>query len=92
MKTARMTIVLDPAEKAHIEQRARANSLSTGEYVRRASQSYDAGVDEATIAALTTQFIDTVAAMRATLRDATAYAQARLDEVAAIREGRVGDR
>ena len=92
MKTARMTIVLDPEDKARIESRARANSLSTGEYVRRASQSYDAGVDEATLEALVTQFTDNVLAMRSTLSEATNYAQSRLDEIAAIREGRVGDR
>ncbi|KPF78937.1 hypothetical protein IP88_02775 [alpha proteobacterium AAP81b] len=87
-----MTIVLDPEDKALIETRARANSLSTGEYVRRASQSYDAGVDEATLAALVGQFAETVAAMRTTLSEATLYAQARLDEIAVLREGRGGDR
>lgn len=92
MKTARMTIMLDPADKAHIETRARGAAMSTGEYVRRATQSYEAGINDATLDALATEFEANVHAMRTTLRDAVDYAQLRLDEIAAIRKARHGDR
>ncbi|MBA3811229.1 MAG: hypothetical protein H0X27_06210 [Caulobacteraceae bacterium] len=87
-----MTILLDPAEKAQIEGRARGHALSTGEYVRRASQSYEAGVDEPALEAIAVEFEANVRAMRATLRDAVDYAQARLDEIAVVRGSRHGDR
>jgi hypothetical protein len=40
MKTARMTILLTPEEKASIHARAEHMGVSTGEMVRRAVESY----------------------------------------------------
>ena len=86
MKSARMTIMIDPQEKAHIQRRARAQAMSTGEYVRRASQSYEGEIDERLLGKLIDEFADNVAAMRKALRESADYLEARLAEAAAIRE------
>lgn len=39
--TARLTVLLEPAEKAVIQSHARAARISTGEYVKRAVTAYD---------------------------------------------------
>jgi hypothetical protein len=85
MKTARMTILLDPAEKASIETRARAHSMSTGEYVRRASASYEAEIDEATLEAIVDTFAENVSAMRQSLQRTAAHVESCLAEMEALR-------
>lgn len=85
MKTARMTIVLDPADKARIEARARASAMSTGEYVRRASQSYEPELPDGVLEAILGEFETSLAAMRRTLRDSHAHTQHCLDEIAALK-------
>ena len=46
MKSARMTILLTPAQKAAIRARAQALGVSTGEMVRRAVESYRTAAKE----------------------------------------------
>ena len=46
MKSARMTILLTPAQKAAIQARAQTLGVSTGEMVRRAVESYGTAAKE----------------------------------------------
>jgi hypothetical protein len=91
-KTARLTVLLAPEDKQRIEQRARKLDLSVGEYVRRASQSYEPELDSATLDALVEEWRSNVAEMRAKLADALTYSERRLSEARALREARHGDR
>lgn len=46
MKTARMTILMTPEQKAAINARAESLGVSSGEMVRRAVESYGAAANE----------------------------------------------
>ncbi|QXQ06513.1 hypothetical protein KX816_20610 [Sphingosinicellaceae bacterium] len=92
MKSARLTMMLEPEDKQRIETRARGLGVSTGEFVRRASQSYEPDIDPETLDRLVVEFEANTRAMRETLRAANDYAEARLAEVAALREAHHGRR
>lgn len=91
-KTERLTVLLAPEDKRRIEQRARSLQLSVGEYVRRASQSYEPELDAAMLDALVEEWRGNVAAMRETLSGALDYSERCLAEARALREARHGDR
>ncbi len=92
MKSARLTMMLEPEDKQRIETRARGLGVSTGEFVRRASQAYEPDIDPETLDRLVVEFEANTRAMRETLRAANDYAEARLAEVAALREAHYGHR
>ena len=92
MKTARLTMMLEPEDKQRIETRARGLGVSTGEFVRRASQSYEPEGDPALLDRLIGEFEANTRAMRDTLRASNDYVEARLAEVAALREAHDGRR
>lgn len=91
-KTARLTVLLAPDDKRRIEQRARSLDLSVGEYVRRASQSYEPELDAAMLDALVEEWRSNVQHMRKTLGDALDHSEKCLSEARALREARNGDR
>lgn len=81
-----MTIMLEPEDKARIEARARAKSISTGEFVRRVSLSEgEEEIDEALLDAMLTEFQANIDAMRATLAASHARTQAMLAQIDALR-------
>ncbi|KPF65902.1 hypothetical protein IP88_13140 [alpha proteobacterium AAP81b] len=84
-KTARLTVLLAPADKAGIEARAAALKLSVGEFVRRAADAYDPAVDPALLAAMVDEYHATVTAMRDRVAAALDYAEARDAERRALR-------
>lgn len=90
MKSARLTMMLEPEDKRSIETRARGLGVSTGEFVRRASQSYEPGLDPEVIDRMIVEFESNTRAMRDTLRAANEYAGARLAEASALREAHRG--
>lgn len=85
MKTARMTIVLEPEAKAEIETRARAAKMSTGEFVRAATRYYDPRIDDEVLEALVGQFAETMKAMSDRMRETADRTDRRLAEIAALR-------
>lgn len=89
-KTERLTVLLAPEEKRQIERRARGLDMSVGEFVRRASQSYDPDLDPETLAALIEEWRTNVAAMRETVAGALDYSAQCLAEARALREARHG--
>ncbi len=91
-KTERLTVLLAPDDKRRIEQRARSLQLSVGEYVRRASQSYEPEVDAATLDALVEEWRSNVVHMRTVLADALDHSERCLAEARQLREARDGDR
>lgn len=69
---ARLVVMMTPAEKAAIEQRARTLDLSTSELVRRAAQSYEQVTpeQEKMLEALADELEEAVVAMRRDLKAA----------------------
>ena len=69
MNTARMTILMPPARKAAIEQRAFQRGMSSGEYARNALESYEreSESEEADLAALVAEANIAIPKMRASI-------------------------
>ena len=67
MKTARLTVLLDPAEKRTLEARAAALSLSTSELVRRAVDVYEPDADTGALGLVAAEFAAAVARVEAKL-------------------------
>lgn len=61
MRTERLTVLLEPAEKIAIDTRAAEMSVSAGELVRRALDAYDPDADPAMLEALAGELTDSVA-------------------------------
>lgn len=91
-KSARLTVLLAPDDKRRIEQRARSLDLSVGEYVRRASHSYEPELDAGTLNALIEEWRANVDAMRASIGDALAYSEQKLKEARELRKAHNGAR
>jgi hypothetical protein len=71
MKTARMTILVTPEQKASINKRAKQLKLSAGEVIRRAVDSYSSTLeDEAALSALACELEHSVKQARGALREA----------------------
>jgi hypothetical protein len=71
MKTARMTILVTPEQKASINKRAKQLKLSAGEVIRRAVDSYSSTIeDEAVLSALAHELEHSVKQARGALREA----------------------
>jgi len=50
--TARIPVLVTPAQKAMITRKARRAKLTVGEFVRQAAEAYEPGDDDAVLAAL----------------------------------------
>ena len=71
MKTARMTILVTPEQKASINKRAKQLKLSAGEVIRRAVDGYSSTLeDEAALSALAYELEHSVKQARGALREA----------------------
>ena len=92
MKTARMTILLTPEQKAAIQARAESLGLSTGELLRRAVETYgtnptdDAAESEAVLNALADELFAAAKAARAALAAANRDVQATVKQLSQSRE------
>ncbi|MBI3524274.1 MAG: hypothetical protein HY066_07050 [Betaproteobacteria bacterium] len=88
MKTARMTILMTPEEKAVIHSRAESLGVSTGEMVRRAVESYSTAANEppseseAVLNALADELFAAAKESRAALAAATRDIQATVKRLA----------
>jgi hypothetical protein len=76
--TARVVVLMSPAEKANIETRAAALGRSTGEYMRRAAEVYEVGSEEE--AAELAAFLPVFNALHAKTLDSLDRAERKLDE------------
>lgn len=88
MKTARMTILLTPEQKAAIQARAERLRLSTGELLRRAVETYDtsaasedAAESEAVLHALADELFAAAKAATAALAAANRDVQAAVKQL-----------
>lgn len=92
MKTARMTILLTPEQKATIHARAESLGVSTGEMVRRAVESYGRAASEspseseAVLNALADELFVAAKEARSALAAATRDVQATVKQLAKQRE------
>lgn len=86
--TARMVVMMTPVDKRAVEDRARALDLTPSELIRRASQAYDPGNDDAMLEAFVEEFAANNEAMHQTLSAALDRLDAKLAEVDAIRAAR----
>lgn len=87
MKTARMTVLVTPEQKASIIARAESLGVSTGEMVRRAVELYEpsagrAGEDEALLNALADELFAAARSARAALSEANREIQTTLKQLA----------
>jgi uncharacterized protein (DUF1778 family) len=89
-KTERLTVLLSREEKQSLEERARAADLSVGEFVRRASRSYDPELDYETLEAVVTAWNDNLRHMRETLAASSARHEAFRAEMEELRRSRRG--
>jgi hypothetical protein len=89
-KTARLTVLLSPEDKRSIEQRARGLDMSVGEYVRRASQSYEPELDYETLEAVVKTWHDNTTHMRQRIAKTIEHVDRRLAEIAELRKARNG--
>lgn len=86
--TSRLVVMMTPADKVAIEQRARALDLTTSELVRRAAQSYDETVtpdQEAMLETLADELEAAVVSMRHDLQEANRKLDTHFAEMAALR-------
>jgi len=69
MRTARVTVLMSPREKAEVEANARRLGMSSGEYIRLAVDNFDqpTAAEEAELAALVAQANEAIPKMRASL-------------------------
>ncbi len=86
--TARVVVMMTPAEKLALEERSREFEVSPSEFVRQASQKFDPGFDDSIFETIALEIEANNAAMRAQLRgladriDATIAA---MDELRAVK-------
>ncbi len=76
MRTARMTVLLEPEEKAGIERRAARLGISSGEFIRLAAERLDEAEIEAELAVLTAELEGAVPAMRDSLNRSIGHVEA----------------
>lgn len=86
--TARMVVMMTPGDKRAVEDRARALDMTPSELIRRASQAYEPGNDDAMLEAFVEEFAANNQAMHQTLSAALDRLDAKLAEVDAIRAAR----
>jgi hypothetical protein len=69
MRTARVTVLMKPEEKAEMEANAARLGISSGEYVRLAVDNFDkpTAAEEAELAVLVEEVNDAIPKMRASL-------------------------
>ncbi len=84
---ARLVVMMTPAEKQAIEQRARGMKLTTSELVRRAAQGYEevSAADEAALELLADELEKTVRSMRDSFERSRADFEFHQAEMARIR-------
>jgi len=76
--TARMVVMMTPANKRELERRAREVGLTPSEFMRRASESYDPSADEALLEAFLVEFEANNRAMSTKLRETADQIEATL--------------
>lgn len=91
-KTARLTVLLSPEDKRGIEQRARGLRMSVGEYLRRASRSYEPELDHDTLEAAVEQWASNMEHMRKTIAETLEYSAKKRAEREELRKARDGAR
>jgi hypothetical protein len=69
MRTARVTVLMSPSEKAEMEAKAASLGMSSGEYVRLAVDNFDklSAAEEAELAALVEEVNQAIPKMAASL-------------------------
>ena len=83
--TARLVVMMTPADKRALEARARAADLTPSEFVRRASESFDPRVDESLLESFLSEFEAGNLAMAEQLKATNDRVEATIAEMHALR-------
>ena len=89
--TARVVVMMTPADKRSLEERARAAGLTPSEFCRRAVANYDPRIDEAVLDAVLAEFEANNRAMSASLREANDRLDATLAAIDARRTAQAAE-
>ncbi len=82
--TARVPVLMTEAEKSRIVEKARRAGLSTGEYMRRAAQSFRLSEDDKIMEGMIDQMLKATERAERAIEDALEYVAASNERIAAM--------
>ena len=82
--TARVPVLMTEAEKARIVEKAQQAGLSTGEYMRRAAQSYHPSEDDRILERMIEQMLKATERAEQAIGDALKFVAASEERIAAM--------